>query len=214
MKKLLLLTAMMLAIGCYPAWAQDEKEGKTEEPFQGVSSKLVYARGEYEIKESPDELSPTLGISLLNTTFEVVSEAEEWSRITTQEGFAYIKSEYLSDIPLAVYTQEELYILAHVICGEAQGCSDEEQLYVGSVVLNRVHDPRFPNSIYGVVFQKGQYACTRDGNYDREPTERNWANARRLLEEGSVLPANVIWQSGGKQGKGVYLKTKHHYYCY
>ncbi|GEM_PF-5224182 len=112
------------------------------------------------------------------------------------------------------YSDEELYILAHVICGEAQSYSDEEQLYVGSVVLNRVNHGSYPNTIKGVVFQKNQYSCTRDGNYYRTPTERNWANARYLLENGSVLPANVVYQSGGRQGKGAYLKTSRHYYCY
>lgn len=114
----------------------------------------------------------------------------------------------------AAYTEEDLYVMAHVLAGECQSCPDQEQLYVGSVVLNRKNHPSFPNTIKGVVFQKGQYSCTRDGNYYREPTERNWANARTLLENGSVLPANVIWQSGGRQGKGVYVKTRWHYYCY
>ena len=112
------------------------------------------------------------------------------------------------------YTQEDLYILAHVICGEAQSYPDDEQLYVGSVVLNRVGHPSFPNTIQDVVFQRGQYACTRDGNYNREPTPQNWANAKYLLENGSVLPGNVVWQSGGRQGNGVYIRTRYHCYCY
>lgn len=112
------------------------------------------------------------------------------------------------------YSQDDFYVLAHVICGEAQSCSDEEQLYVGSVVLNRVNSPSFPGTVRDVVFQRGQYSCTRDGNYNREPTDRNWANARYLLETGSVLPGNVVWQSGGRQGKGVYIRTRHHCYCY
>ena len=116
--------------------------------------------------------------------------------------------------PAASYTEEDLYVMAHVLAGECQSCPDQEQLYVGSVVLNRKSHPSFPNSIKGVVFRKGRYSCTRDGNYYREPTERNWANAKWFLENGSVLPSNVIWQSGGKQGKGVYVKTKWHYYCY
>ena len=116
--------------------------------------------------------------------------------------------------PVLLYTEEDLEVMAHVLAGECQNCPDEEQLYVGSVVLNRRAHPSFPDSIREVVFQRGQYSCTRDGNYDRLPTERNYANARRLLEEGSVLPPSVIWQSGGRQGNGVYLKTRWHYYCY
>ena len=88
-----------------------------------------------------------------------------------------------------------------------------EQRYVASVVLNRVADERFPNSLEGVIFQKRQYACISDGNFYRTPTERNWANARWILENGSILPQKVVWQSGGRQGK-VYLKTRWHNYCY
>lgn len=112
------------------------------------------------------------------------------------------------------FTDEELFIMAHLLAGEAQNCPDEEQLYVGSVALNRVNHPSFPNTLQEVVFQKGQYSCVRDGNYYREPTQQNWSNARILLEGGSVLPPQVVWQSGGRQGKGVYLKTRWHYYCY
>ena len=173
----------------------------------------MYSRGEYEIKAEPTEDSETLGVSLLNTSFDVVGHMGDWSIIQTAVKDAYIKTVHLSEIPIT-YTEEDLDVLAHVICGEAQSSPDDEQLYVGSVVLNRKNHPSFPNTIKGVVFQKGQYSCTRDGNYYREPTERNWANARTLLENGSVLPPNVIWQSGGKQGKGVYLRTKWHYYCY
>ena len=69
-------------------------------------------------------------------------------------------------------------------------------------------------TIKGVVFAPGQYSCTRDGNYYREPTASNWANAKWLLENGSILPGNVVWQSGGRQGRGEYLRTRYHSYCY
>ena len=143
-------------------------------------------------------------------SFEVIGETEDWSLITTSDGIAYIKTEDL----IPTYSEEDLYVLAHVICGECQCYPDQEQLYVGSVVLNRVKSNRYPNTISGVVFQRGQYACTWDGNYYRTPTDRNWANAKYLLEHGSVLPDNVVYQSGARQGKGVYTKTKWHYYCY
>ena len=67
------------------------------------------------------------------------------------------------------WTEEDLYVLAHVICGEAQNCPDDEQRYIGSVVLNRRNSGRYPGTIKGVVFQPGQYSCTRDGNYYRTP---------------------------------------------
>lgn len=116
--------------------------------------------------------------------------------------------------PAPAYTDEDLYVLAHAICGEGQGYPDEEQLYIGSVILNRRAHGAYPDSIREVVFQRGQYACTWDGNYYREPTEANWRNAKWLLENGSILPDNVVYQAGFRQGSGMYLQTRYHKYCY
>ena len=105
-------------------------------------------------------------------------------------------------------------------CGE-MGMSwapDEQQLYVGSVVLNRVASDRFPDTLEEVVYQPGQYACA-SYLYSLTPDARTIANARQLLEGGSVLPAGVVFQSEAPQGSGVYA-TYHDevlgsttYYC-
>lgn len=121
--------------------------------------------------------------------------------------------------PSNSYSEKDLEILSHIICGEAQSYSDELQLAVGSVFLNRVKDDRFPNTFEAVAFQKRQYACIKDGNYYRTPTEKNIANAKYLLENGSVLPENVVFQAEFKQGKGVYKtievgKRRKMYFCY
>ena len=109
----------------------------------------------------------------------------------------------------------ELYCLAHGICGEGQNCPEEEQYYIGSVALNREKSDRFPNTLYDVFHQTDpvQYACVWDGNYDREPTETNWKVAEDLLENGSRLPDDVVWQSAEPQGSYIYVQTEYHYYC-
>ena len=147
----------------------------------------------------------------------------EWKTEETEETAEYgphvlqeqeTETEMETEQAVQSYTDEELYILAHAICGEGQCCPDEEQLYIGSVILNRKNHGAYPDTIEGVVFQKGQYACTWDGNYYREPTEVNWRNARWLLENGSILPGNVVYQAGFRQGSGLYLQTRYHKYCY
>ena len=185
MKTLLVVMMILFIGGCMDVKAEENMENNQDIVMMAVSS------------GGP-------GVVLSNQVSSALTDACSMveNRIT----------EYIP--PKRSYTEEELYILAHVICGEAQSYSDEEQLYVGSVVLNRVNSDRYPDTIKGVVFQKNQYTCTRDGNYYRTPTERNWANAKYLLENGSILPANVVYQSGGRQGRGVYLKTSKHYYCY
>lgn len=109
--------------------------------------------------------------------------------------------------------EEELYMLAHLLAGECQSYSRECQVAVGSVVLNRVRSPRYPNTIKGVIFQRGQYSCTRNRMYDREPTARNWEVAEYLLRNGSQLPANVYFQSTFRQGDFVYARIDGEVFC-
>lgn len=109
----------------------------------------------------------------------------------------------------------DLWKLSHLICGEGQNCPWEEQVYIGSVGLNRVKSDRFPNTLEEVIYQTNpvQYACAWDGNYDREPTQMNWEVADYLLTNGSQLPDDVVWQSAEPQGSYIYIQTEYHYYC-
>lgn len=95
------------------------------------------------------------------------------------------------------YTEEDLYWLARVTYAEA-GCSwfpDWVQRDVASVVLNRVKDPRYPNSIKEVIFDPYQYECVDNGSIYDTPSQQCIDNARYVLEHGSTLPASVIGQS-------------------
>lgn len=112
------------------------------------------------------------------------------------------------------YSDDDLYVLSHCMYGEAGGHSEKLLSYVGSVVLNRVKHKSFPNTIRGVVFQKGQYACTWDGNYNKTPDSLTMRVARNLLANGSVLPANVVYQAGFRQGSGTYAVVDGVYFCY
>ena len=114
------------------------------------------------------------------------------------------------------WTEEDYQYLLMIIVGEAQNCSRQEQMYVGSVVLNRLHSSWFPkqNTIKQVATAKGQYACMWDGNAYKTPTETNKEVALELLKNGSVLPGNVVFQALFKQGNGVYCKINKTYFCY
>lgn len=141
---------------------------------------------------------------------------DNWIKLEYNGQDAYISINDIKDvgdIPMK-YTDEDLYILSHVIMGETGIYSYESMLYVGSVVLNRVKHEKFPNTIKSVVFSKGQYACTWDGNYYTQPRKECIKAAEQLLKYGSILPENVVYQATFKQGSGVYEYFDHHYYCY
>jgi N-acetylmuramoyl-L-alanine amidase len=57
----------------------------------------------------------------------------------------------------------EVQLLARAINGEARGEPYEGQVAVGAVILNRVKNPNFPNSIAGVIYQPGAFTAVRDG---------------------------------------------------
>ena len=124
--------------------------------------------------------------------------------------------------PAIPYTEEDLDLLARLITAEmgASWVSDEMQLYVGSVVINRMNHELFPDTLYDVIYAKGQYSPTWNGAINNTPDERTIENARQLLERGSVLPANVVFQANFPQGDGTYYEYYDEvlgtttYFCY
>lgn len=135
------------------------------------------------------------------------------------EAGAHVETEVLEE---PAYTQAELELLAKLLYCE-MGCSwiaDEEQRKVGSVVLNRVASDQFPNTIQEVIYQPGQYAPAISGLLETTvPDEKALANARWVLENGSILPEEVVFQSTTIQGEihssyfDAILGTTT-YYCY
>lgn len=99
--------------------------------------------------------------------------------------------------PAPSYTDDDLYWLSHVVFAEA-GCDwfpDWVQQATASVVLNRVSDPRYPDTIKDVIFDPGQYSCVDNGSIYGEPTQKVINNCKYVLENGSTLPSYVIGQS-------------------
>lgn len=54
-------------------------------------------------------------------------------------------------------------LMARAIYGEARGEPYIGQVAVGAVILNRVNDSRFPNTIAGVIYQPGAFTAVSDG---------------------------------------------------
>lgn len=112
---------------------------------------------------------------------------------------------------------EDLEMLACVIYQEAGGdaCSDLCRFMVGDVVLNRVADSRFPDTIEEVLTQRGQYGTfsktgvvwpARASNPgEAAAVERAYDTARRLLsgEHSELYDAGYIWQAEFIQGTDV-----------
>ena len=57
----------------------------------------------------------------------------------------------------------DVQLMARAINGEARGEPYEGQVAVGAVILNRVKNPNFPNTIAGVIYEKGAFTAVADG---------------------------------------------------
>ena len=77
------------------------------------------------------------------------------------KGVVYATSSGTSDIQL----------MARAINGEARGEPYEGQVAVGAVILNRVKSSKFPNTIAGVIYQKGAFTAVSDGQINAPISE-------------------------------------------
>lgn len=194
----------------------------------GYADYVIYAvtASALNVRQQPNTNCVILGTVPNGTKLEGGQSSNGWTPILWNGQTAYVCSKYIVARQEPVqnkypdyrskYTQAELDLLARLIHSEAGSSwlTDEHQLAVGSVVLNRVADSRFPNTISGVVYQRGQYACVPNGMINRTPSERAIKNAKYLLENGVTIPTNVVWQSQIKQGNGVWKYIQGHYFCY
>lgn len=120
------------------------------------------------------------------------------------------------------YTDEERELLACAIYCEAgsDACTDETRRMVGEVILNRVADPRFPDTIEGVLTQKSQYGRfhwtgvvwpSRAAN-EPEAVKRAYRCAEAVLTEPRLLPEDVVFQAEFVQGE-IVAQAPGYYFC-
>ena len=88
------------------------------------------------------------------------------------------------------YDADAVHWLARIISAEARGEPFIGQVAVGNVVLNRMRHKEFPNTIYGVIFDKRggivQFSPVSDGSIWKEPTASSITAAKVCLEGYSV----------------------------
>lgn len=87
------------------------------------------------------------------------------------------------------YKSDELYWLSKIISAESRGEPLLGQIAVGNVVLNRMRSRDYPNTIYGVIFDRKygvQFSPVKDGSIYMPPTYSSVLAAKICLEGISV----------------------------
>ena len=78
-------------------------------------------------------------------------------------------------------SRDDIILLARIINGEARGEDFKGKVAVGSVILNRIISNQFPDTIRGVILQKGQFSSLMDGQANYYPGEDELQAARAAL---------------------------------
>ncbi|HIW05104.1 MAG TPA: spore cortex-lytic enzyme [Firmicutes bacterium] len=78
-------------------------------------------------------------------------------------------------------SSSNLDLLARCVYAEARGEPYTGQVAIAAVVLNRVESPSFPNTISGVIYQKGAFTCVSDGQINLTPNQTAYNAARDAL---------------------------------
>lgn len=73
----------------------------------------------------------------------------------------------------------DLNLLARLVHAEARGESYTGQVAVAAVVLNRVKNSSFPNSVAGVIYQPGAFSVVSDGQINLAPN----ATAKKAAQD-------------------------------
>lgn len=78
---------------------------------------------------------------------------------------------------------EDSYLLAKIAMAEAEGESIQGKTLVILVVLNRVRNADFPNTIQGVIFEENQFTPVINGRFDKvEPDADCWEAVQVVME--------------------------------
>jgi N-acetylmuramoyl-L-alanine amidase len=79
------------------------------------------------------------------------------------------------------FSSSEVYLLAKTIYAEGRGEPYVGQVAIGAVVLNRVRNKNFPNTISGVVYQRHAFTAVSDGQINLTPNDTAMKAAREAI---------------------------------
>jgi len=65
----------------------------------------------------------------------------------------------------------DVYLLARLVYAEARGEPFAGQVAVASVVLNRMKNSAFPNTLAGVIYEPGAFSVVNDGQINLTPNQ-------------------------------------------
>ena len=117
----------------------------------------------------------------------------DWNGATRSVTLSKSKSQFA--LGSEFYNSDDLYWLSRIISAEARGEPMKGKIAVGNVVLNRKASPSYPNTVYGVIFDRKhgtQFSPVSYGTIYNTPTEESIVAAKICLE-GYTISDEILF---------------------
>ena len=115
-------------------------------------------------------------------------------------------------------TYDEAQMLMRIAMAEAGADGKDGMAMVMAVVLNRVNDDRFPDSIEKVIFQDGQFSPISDGRYYKAEPDVECHLALAEIEMGNYDNVDALYFENASESwqscNCIYLGTVGHHRFY
>lgn len=171
-----------------------------------ISSETVNSTGKEDVVIDYEEITSEV------STYEYETEKTEIPVLMLDPHEADPETEILSEEQQV--TDEEIWLIAWITMGEAEGECEEGKRLVIDTILNRVDHNSFPDTIYDVIYQPSQFSCVWNGRLDRTAATEEVC---QLVREELVNRCNyeVLYFTAGNYGKwGEHLfQVGNHYFC-
>lgn len=97
----------------------------------------------------------------------------------------------------------EMELLCKITHAESRGEGTKGQMAVANVILNRVKSGKFPDTIKGVIFQKGQFTPASKSSFNSiKPSNQVRESVQRIVNGERVLSDDVLYFKSKKSGVG------------
>ncbi|MDR2266464.1 MAG: spore cortex-lytic enzyme [Christensenellaceae bacterium] len=107
----------------------------------------------------------------------------------------------------ALTNNNDVYLIARCVHGEARGEPYTGQVAVAAVVLNRVRSAQFPNTISGVIYQPLAFTCVSDGQINLTPNDSALRAAHDALN-GWDPTSGCLFYYNPKTATSAWMRTK------
>lgn len=182
------------------------------------------------VRKTPSLEGNQIGSKKKGSTVEILSQEGDWYRIQHGNTEAYVAAEYIEIGEATAITMEEykeqqttgtvvnagsgeMDLLAAIIQCEAGGESHTGKVAVGAVIMNRVRDGRFPNTITDVVYQSGQFSPVASGILSSVLSQGARSDCYQAAQEalnGSNPVGGALYFNSGS-GRGIQIGNQHFY---